>query len=197
MRRVKQRGFTLLEMMVALSVLALIGLMGNQLLSGMLRMQQSAESRVTRLEEMQRLIALIENDLAHSLFALGPAQTLPPEIVFKSGQGPLVLSLVRRKTLLNPSPAQTALESVEWRYQGKVLQRLIGGSPLSATPVTSRVTARFDKAEQLMLRFWHKGHWVSGWAGSSEMPAAVEISFTDPHYGKIEKIVLLNGVSEG
>lgn len=194
MRQVKQRGFTLLEMMVALGVLALIGLMGNQLLSGMLRMQQSAESRVTRLEEMQRLLALIENDLTHSLFALGPAQTLPPEIVFKSGQGPLVLSLVRRKTLLNSSQVQTALESVEWRYQGKALQRLIGGDPLSAMPVTSRVTARFDKAEQFMLRFWHKGRWVNGWSGSSEIPAAVEISFTDPHYGKIEKIVLLSGM---
>jgi general secretion pathway protein J len=57
------RGFTLLEMLVALSVFAILGLMSSQLVSRMIGVHEAALGRGERLAALQRAMDVIQRDV--------------------------------------------------------------------------------------------------------------------------------------
>jgi general secretion pathway protein J len=57
------RGFTLLEMLVALAVFAVIGVMAHQLLWHMLRSHDYVDERAMRLGDVQRAMHIMQRDL--------------------------------------------------------------------------------------------------------------------------------------
>lgn len=57
------RGFTLLEMLVALAVFAVLGLMSSQMVSRVLDVHKIAMARGERLGELQRAIQLMQRDV--------------------------------------------------------------------------------------------------------------------------------------
>ena len=57
------RGFTLIEMLVALAVFAIIGLMSNQLLMQIIDIGELTENRGARLVETQRAMEIIRRDI--------------------------------------------------------------------------------------------------------------------------------------
>jgi len=57
------RGFTLLEMLVALAVFAVLGLMSSQMLSRILVVHEVATTRGQRLSEIQRGMDLLQRDI--------------------------------------------------------------------------------------------------------------------------------------
>jgi general secretion pathway protein J len=61
--RTPQSGFTLLEMMVALAIFAVIGVMAHQLLFQMIQSHAHAEERGLRLADVQRAMQIIQRDV--------------------------------------------------------------------------------------------------------------------------------------
>ncbi|MBZ9782290.1 prepilin-type N-terminal cleavage/methylation domain-containing protein [Pseudomonas sp. REP124] len=61
----EQRGFTLLELVIALAIFALLGLASWTLFDGVVRVQQGTQSHDRELRSLQRAVALIERDLLH------------------------------------------------------------------------------------------------------------------------------------
>jgi general secretion pathway protein J len=58
------KGFTLLEVLVALSIFAVIGMGTNQLLRTVIDTRDATESRTGQLKDVQRAIALLERDFS-------------------------------------------------------------------------------------------------------------------------------------
>ena len=58
-----RHGFTLLEMLIALGVFAVIGLMSSRILSGMVDLSDTVRDRSDRLAELQRAIFIISRDV--------------------------------------------------------------------------------------------------------------------------------------
>ena len=58
-----RRGFTLLEMLVALAVFAVIGVMAGGILSGMVEMSEFTHQRGNALQQTQRALSVIERDV--------------------------------------------------------------------------------------------------------------------------------------
>ena len=58
-----RNGFTLVEVIVALGLFALIGVAGFSMLSGVLQTQERTESRLRRLSEIQRAVFVVNADL--------------------------------------------------------------------------------------------------------------------------------------
>lgn len=56
-------GFTLLEMLIALGVFAVIGLMSSQILSGIVDLSDNVRDRSDRLAELQRAMFIISRDV--------------------------------------------------------------------------------------------------------------------------------------
>jgi general secretion pathway protein J len=64
MKRARSRqGFTLVEVLIAMALFALIGIAGFTLLDGVLRTQGATETRLSRLAEIQRAMLVISTDL--------------------------------------------------------------------------------------------------------------------------------------
>lgn len=57
------RAFTLLEMMVALAIFAVIGVMSSRILAGVVELSDVVASRGEALGELQRAIAIVERDI--------------------------------------------------------------------------------------------------------------------------------------
>src|SRR3954452_22907679 len=57
------RGFTLLEMLIALAVFAVLGLMSSQMVTRVLDVHKAAIERGERLGELQRAMMLMQRDL--------------------------------------------------------------------------------------------------------------------------------------
>ena len=60
-----QTGFTLLELVIALAIFALLGLASWTLFDGVLRVQRSSMAHEREFRSLQRAVAVIERDLLH------------------------------------------------------------------------------------------------------------------------------------
>ena len=58
-----RNGFTLIEVIIALSLFALIGVAGFSMLSGVLQTQERTDGRLQRLSDIQRAVFVISADL--------------------------------------------------------------------------------------------------------------------------------------
>ena len=59
----RKRGFTLLEMLIALGVFAIIGVMSSQILGGIVDLSQTVRDRGDRLAELQRAMFIMGRDM--------------------------------------------------------------------------------------------------------------------------------------
>ncbi|HWW57178.1 MAG TPA: prepilin-type N-terminal cleavage/methylation domain-containing protein, partial [Sphingopyxis sp.] len=78
-----ERGFTLVEMLVALSIFALIAAMGVGLLRSSIDTQDAVQGRLKGMSGINRLRAVMANDLAQAVqrSTRGPAGEAVPAFV--------------------------------------------------------------------------------------------------------------------
>uniref|UniRef100_UPI00332DB737 PulJ/GspJ family protein n=1 Tax=Pseudomonas sp. HY7a-MNA-CIBAN-0227 TaxID=3140474 RepID=UPI00332DB737 len=60
-----QAGFTLLELVIAIAIFALLGVACWRLFDGVLRAERSSSAHEQTLRGLQRAVALIERDMLH------------------------------------------------------------------------------------------------------------------------------------
>ncbi|WP_246237669.1 type II secretion system minor pseudopilin GspJ [Pseudomonas akapageensis] len=68
-----QRGFTLLELLLALAIFTLLGVATWRLFDGVVRADSASQSHGRELRSLQRAMGLIERDVRHGLLAPGTA----------------------------------------------------------------------------------------------------------------------------
>ena len=184
-------GFSLIEMLVALSVFSALSIMGVIVLSSFTEGQSALQSADERLAHMQTASNIIRDDLASALvrpargvlggsgdyFAGGKHTT-----AFGADEVPL-LRLVRGNHAASRFDAsQPNIQTLEYWLQDGVLTRRIFARPDAneVTPVY-RQTLMSD-LEEISLRFNVQGTWVDGLeaivGARSSLPELVEMRFT-------------------
>ena len=187
-------GFTLIEMLVALAVFAVIGLMSNRLLIQIIDMAERTEARGERLVEAQRAVEIIRRDiqqLAHRSVRDELGDSHPGFEIDRVG-----LLQFTRRGWANPlghnrselqRVAYARVEGALFRLYWPVLDRARDSMPirqLLLSDVTDMEVLAVDYAG-VEHRFWPPD---VGDNAQEKRLAAVIVRMTLPPYGDIERL---------
>lgn len=187
----EQKGFTLIEMMLAIVIFALMSLMASQLLSSIVKNNAIVQTQANALTQLQQTFALMERDIRQTL-------TLPSE---PSSRANLVgarivdnapsLALLR-SNWLNPGGLlpRSSLERITYRLHDGQLQRLSYPTP-DAPEDKARIITLITGVESFHLRHRLAGHWQTGGFAGTGLPQAIEVSVTLSDRGTLQRIFLL------
>lgn len=191
----RDAGFTLVELLVALTIFALLSAAGVTLLSFSVRAQEAAEERLARLSEIRRAGALLTSDLAQAAprMSRDEAGAARAAMVGGSGQGDaMLLSLVRRGWENLDGAQRPSLQKVQYSWVSGRLERTAyrfvdGSSALPAVAVVTGVRA-------LRLRYrGPRGEWRDRWdpVQPMQLPTAVEMVIDTEESGSIRQLFLV------
>ncbi|WP_205479449.1 type II secretion system minor pseudopilin GspJ [Sphingomonas arenae] len=168
-----QRGFTLVEMLVALVIFALLASAGVGLLRSSVDTQEVVGAKLADLAASERLRLLLASDLAQALDR--PSRDAGGSVRPAFSGDERALRLVRGGWTA-PDGA-SALQAVTWQVSGGALQR--AGSEAIDGEWDGAATPLLTGVERASFRYRAaSGEWHGSWApGPSEppLPAAVEL----------------------
>jgi general secretion pathway protein J len=193
------KGFTLLEMLVALFIFGLVSAAGVGLMRFSMDNQEIVRARVERLAELESARALLKADLSQAVARrVRDAQGRAADRVFagnEQGAGGPLLALTRRG-LDNPDgDPRPSLQYVEYRlsqgrFERHVRTGLDGGDPLPARILLTGVRA-------VSLRFlWH-GQWLEALPRGAhvDLPQAVRLVLELESHGTVSLMFLVTGAA--
>lgn len=119
-----QDGFTLLELLVALSVFVVLSLMAYQGLSNMLFTRDIIEEKTQNLHKLQIAFMLLGNDLEQVVARAVVGESGQPESAFVGGEQTSAWLIMTRGGRLNPrGEARSEFQRVAWLFEEGALIR--------------------------------------------------------------------------
>ncbi len=195
----RQRGFTLIEIMVAVAVFSVMSLLAWSTLNGAVKNSEILNDRMDRLQSIQRTMLYLSSDILQ----MAPR---PIRDELGTGQRPALLSLatadfpieLTRGGWNNPvglprSTLQRTAYRIEdnelLRYHWRVLDRTFANEPITEVLI--------DDVESLTFRVYDAtGHPTDTWppigvanADPRARPRAVEIILTLTNEGEIRRLI--------
>lgn len=207
------QGLSLIELVVALALFALVAVMGTQGLTGMLRLRDGMTERSAAAAELAQATSLLRNDLSGAVpmpFFLpdgGPIRSAIAEEALGFS-----LSLGGQPVLRPEAQSDPVFHRVEWRFQpssGHILRRRWATlTPLDAAALGPEVVILKGVKEIRLRSYWGELGWVNGLrlpiavvaepgaldtdggpiattAFSSDLPDGVEITLSTESHGEI------------
>lgn len=211
----RQRGFTLLEMMIAISVFALIGVASFRVLNGVVDAQQVGERHSQQLAVFQKALLILDRDLQQVVdrpVRVGPDQTTaalrvftgdyPLEFTRGGWLNPLLLprsSLQRVAYDLGPHPAAEEPGSPFYGDQRQYLRRLywyaLDREQEQAPVVQALLPDITDLAITVVTDDGRQARWPPpAAAGADTVPEAkaLELTFSSGQFGDITRVYKLS-----
>ena len=204
MMRNRNRGFTLLEILVAVAILAIMSVMAYRGVSEARVSVENAGGHMDRLREVQRAMYLLTSDF----------RTLAPRPIREPiGDGfraalrrdPNAVTLVELSHGGWPNGAGTprgTVQRVSYRLEERTLIREywnVTDPTLANIPVTRRL---LNQVERIEIRYLNSGReWVTQWpplggagdTGLRSRPMAVEITIVLTDYGELKRLIEVAG----
>lgn len=176
-----RNGFTLVEMMVALFIFAMLSMAGVFMLRSAVDSDEITAENLGQMAEMQRFVSLMEADLSQALprtYRDEGGSQMPAFASEPGGPEAAFLKFTRGGQSNINGEARSNLERVEYRMIDGNLERwryrmTDGGSIDQPAVLISQVGS-------LTLRFRDKrGQWSGGWRTERlvDLPRAIEIRF--------------------
>lgn len=195
-------GFTLLEVLIAIAIFALLALGTYRMLSSVLASDESIRRHEQQLRDVQRTFQVLESDLQQAgprpiRDAYGDAQP-----ALRGESQPTALEFSRlgwRNPLQRP---RADWQRVRWQLEGDTLQRRywnVLDQAVDSPPQIQQVLGNVQRWEVHYLD--SRGNWLSQWPAElsgenksstlSNLPRAVEIRLEHRRYGLLTRLLRL------
>ena len=195
----KHQGFTLLEVLIALSLFAVLCTMAFGGLDQLLSQHQQLQKKQQRFVDLQSAIQVLERDFSQMeprsiRDAFGDAET-----ALKGNLTPEFTYALTTKTWFNPHHVQgVLLQRISYQLQGQTLWRSyypqldagIGNLPVRYT-LMDKVTdfkVRFLPQQQQWIDYWPPTN-PQGKANPRQLPKAIEIQLSTADLGTIKRLI--------
>lgn len=194
-----KRGFTLLELLVALSIFSMLSVMAYGGLQTVITTKQASNKNADRVAEIQLLMMRMSNDLRQSV-----SRTIRNEYgdfvpAMSSGKGGDESTAWTRAGYRNPAQLRRSnLQRVAYQLEQQKLIRLtwpVLDRAQDSEVLKTEVLSGIDSIEWRFMN--HDNEWLSGWPDEqgnmdiSTLPKAVEITFELADWGKVKRLILL------
>jgi general secretion pathway protein J len=209
-----QRGFTLIEVLVAMAITAVVGVMAYATLNSSVDAVERSEQQTRRLNDINTFFAIFSKDIRQVVARSVRNEEGQMESALLSQEGDLVGLRLTRTGWQNPRPevfVRSQLQRVHYQLEGKTLVResfyMIDRPEGEQEPVRSEL---LDKVVSLKFRFLTeprsggshellKGEWGESWppkslnvdpdeVASDLLPAMIEIKMELQDWGEIRRV---------
>lgn len=189
------KGFTLVEVMVALFVFALLSAAGVGVLAATADNREAVRSRMDRLAEFQRARALLRADFAQAAVRL--TRGLDGEqarSVLVDGDGAMLIGFTRRGWSNPDRDPRGSLQYVEYRLVEDRLERVVRSVPDGGDLRAPQVL--LTGVERAEIEFLFRNQWAPDWGGGvTDLPQAVRLTLAMDDLGPVTQAFMVTGAS--
>lgn len=197
-----QRGFTLIEILIAMAIFTLIGLASTGLLTTVIDSNDISEERFAKLQLLQRAMITIERDLQQAVPRAARVNGEKQDVVMAGGEVDNSdddgIGFVRggwhNPQLMLP---RSTLQYVAYRLNENRLERLYSNYVDNVIGYEPKVRVLLEDIESLKIEFLATSSnesldededlsWNESYKGT-ELPRAVAIEFVSKDFGKIRR----------
>ncbi|MGF6694727.1 general secretion pathway protein J [Metapseudomonas resinovorans] len=195
-------GFTLLELLIAIAIFALLAMGTWRMLGAVIDSDEATRAQEQQLRELVRAISAFERDLRQVISRpIRDAYGEPRAALLGERQGDNDSLEMTRAGWRNPTGGQRSrLQRVSWQLSGERLERRYWTVLDQAQDSLPQVQNALDGVTAMKLRYMDdSGDWQESWppAGLSEderldrLPRALELTLQHRRYGQLRRVLRL------
>src|SRR5258708_2297441 len=195
MMRAHGRGFTLLEIMIALAIIATLAVLGYRALAAMTQSESRLAAEAARWRTLDLFFARLEGDLREAIprsARLGESRE-PAWLATVDGDGNAMLAFSRAGPEFNLEPG-SAGQRLGYRFRDGVIEVLYWSSYDRARATEPNVYPLLADVARFRLAYLAKdGAWLANWpvAGDAELPRAPRVELVLANGESIERWMAL------
>lgn len=181
------RGFTLLEVMVALVLLAIFALAAYRGLNAVLEVEAHARSDLNRWQRLARVFSRIENDLQEAV-TLAPGADGKARVFLtgKRTQGQTGFAVYRNVSDGN----RGGIQQIQYQFDRQGLSR--SALALQASTTDPQAVLLIEGLNQVQFRYMDgAGNWQTDWGVPEVLPRAVEVLMSWPDGLQLRRVFRL------
>jgi len=170
-------GFTLLEVLVALTLFSLFAITSYRALNAVLEAEAHSRGELARWQNLGKIYSRIEADLQDAIVvAATPGETHAGFAAERGDSGEAAFSLNR----LVPDDVEGGVQRLLYRFASRQLSRSAWSGSTQANDV--QPVLLLEGLDQVGFRYMDAaGNWQNGWVtAAGGLPRAVEMVFTWP-----------------
>lgn len=198
-----ERGFTLLEFLIAAGIFAMISMAAFSLLSQIQGSDTISQEKGEELHQLQRAFTIMERDFMQIVQRQVRLNEEAPTNQWLRGEAGMLDSEGAGVAFIhggwrNPAARlpRSELQGVGYRLREGRLERLTTLYPDVADGATPRELTLLDGVDEFNLRFFANGQWQEQWTGEG-LPKAVEAKVKTKAFGELTRLFLLPEVAAG